>query len=141
MTFWSGITSTQVVLASLFLVLVVLVAAIVVDVRYNPNDRTLRFRLRRVVNWLSLGLGYNCFYTARYAMTVINVPFVRARLGATHCEYGLVLTCGFWSYALFTLLNGHWLDSIGGRAGMLVGASGGIVFCAMIYLFFASGYT
>ena len=96
-----------VVLGTLALHGLALVGAIAVELRHNPNGQSWRYRTRRVRNWISLGLAYNAAYAARYAVTVANVPAVRAALGVSHATYGLVLTCGFWSYALFTLVNGY----------------------------------
>ena len=140
--------------STLFVIILVLISAAAISIRHNPNGRSLRYRRRRVANWLALGFTCtlplhrqfceksnaflfaltvspiiisrpdNCFYAARYAMTVANIPSIRAAIGVSHAGFGLVLTCGFWSYAVFTVINGYLLDTIGGRKGLFVGTLG-----------------
>ena len=109
---------------SALVVVTALLGAIAVDLRVNPVGRTSAYQRARVRNWLAAGLVYVLFYQARYAATISNTNEMRERMGCSTAEYGTVLTAGFWSYATWTAINGHWLDRIGGRRGLLVGSLG-----------------
>ena len=52
-----------------------------------------------------------CALQARYAATISNTDDMRKRMGVSTAEYGSILTAGFWSYAVWTAINGHWLDA------------------------------
>ena len=108
----------------------VILIAIVLDLRLNSKGRTVVYQLRRLINWLTAGGTYVIFYMARYAIVIINNEDGRAAFGATPSGYGALLTCGFWSYAIGTVLGGGIVDRIGGRFALIVGAAGCSMCCA-----------
>ena len=87
-------------LVSLAILLCVLLS-VVFDVYLAEPGRSLyttRFRLRRLRNWLPMGLAYCAFYCARYNIAAANTPTIESeadRLGAdvvvlgTHGRTGL----------------------------------------------------
>ena len=114
------------------LTLSALFAAGCVDLRINPTGRTRRYQVARLRNWLAAGLVYVIFYQARYAATISNTHETRELMGVSPAQYGSILTAGFWTYAVWTGLNGHVLDRVGGRRGMLIGCLGCATSCACI---------
>ena len=108
----------------------VILIAIVLDLCLNSKGRTGVYQLRRLLNWLTAGGTYVIFYMARYAIVIVNNEDGRAALGATPSGYGALLTCGFWSYAIGTVLGGGIVDRIGGRLALIVGAAGCSTCCA-----------
>jgi OPA family glycerol-3-phosphate transporter-like MFS transporter len=92
--------------------------------RYARATYTLKQRLRRWLIWFPLGLTYALFYTARYNVVAGNIPSVRESLGFASTDFGLVVTCGFWTYALTAPLMGWAADKVGGRKGVLISALG-----------------
>ena len=111
-----------------------LLAAIAVDLRANIVGHSRAYQLDRLRNWLAVGLVYMLFYQARYSATISNTDDMRERMGVSTEEYGRILTCGFWSYAAWTMINGHLLDGIGGRKGLLVGCLGCATSCIFMGL-------
>ena len=103
--------------------------AVALDLYVNSKDRTFIYQLRRLLNWLTAGATYTVFYMARYAIVIINTESGRSALGTTPSGYGALLTCGFWSYAVGTVLGGGVVDRIGGRQSLLVGAIGCCACC------------
>ncbi|GMI25210.1 hypothetical protein TeGR_g3082, partial [Tetraparma gracilis] len=111
-------------LACSVLIISFLLFAVRVDSRFNPLHRPARYTRARTVNWLLLGLLYISYYVGRYNLSVVNNEYVRSSLGATKESYGLVLTLGHFSYAVFMLVNGNVADRIGGKKAILIGAVG-----------------
>lgn len=106
-------------------------AAMTADWKYNPLGRSAAYQRRRMGNWLAVGWAYVCMYMARYAVVVINTERVRHMLGVTRAGYGGVLLCGFWSYGVFQLINGHALDTAGGKTGLRLGIAGCAFWCGL----------
>jgi OPA family glycerol-3-phosphate transporter-like MFS transporter len=79
------------------------------------------FRRRRAFNWLPLGLTYAFLYMARYNLTVS-----KNALGDLMPKeaFGIIFAAGTITYAFSFLINGPLTDRIGGKRGMLIGASG-----------------
>ncbi len=95
------------------------------DIKFVINH-SKGFRLRRGLNWFSLGLMYATYYMCRY-----NFKFATPHL---RDEYGFDETAvadliGIWALAYGTgqLINGLISDRIGGKRCMLFGAIGTIV--------------
>ncbi len=82
------------------------------------------FRARRFRVWFPLGLLYAAFYCARYALVVANTAAVRAAVGYAAGDFAVVLTAGFWTYALTAPFMGSLSDRLGGRRAVLVSAAG-----------------
>ena len=105
-------------------VALILVLAIALDLGLSAKERTTMYRLRRTANWLTAGSAYVAIYMARYAIIVVNTAHVREALGVTPSAYGALLTCGFWAYALCTVLGGGVVDHVGGRNALMLGCTG-----------------
>lgn len=82
---------------------------------------TYQFRLRRFVNWFSIGLAYAFLYMARYNLTV-----VKTALGdlMSKADFGDIFAVGAITYGLSFLINGPLTDRYGGRRMMLVATVG-----------------
>ncbi len=88
----------------------------------NPEIRhTSQFKMRRVANWLPLGLAYAFLYMARYNLTVSKVA-----LGdlMTKVDFGVIFGTGAIVYGCSFLLNGPLTDRFGGKQAILIGAFG-----------------
>jgi MFS transporter, OPA family, glycerol-3-phosphate transporter len=122
------VAATSVFVSSL--VALSILAAIVLDVFFAEPGRSLfrlTFRLRRLCNWLPMGLVYSAFYTARYNMAAANVPSVQQQSGSG-IPTALALSLGFWSYAVTAPWTGLLADSWGGRYALLF-ATWGAALC------------
>ena len=98
--------------------------------------RSLRFRLRRTLNWFPVALCYAAFYFARYTLSAMNTPRFRHMMGLTQGELGWVLTSGMWTYALTGTLTGTAADRLGGKRAMLLSAAGAGLANAMLAAWF-----
>ncbi|MBI2990000.1 MAG: MFS transporter [Candidatus Magasanikbacteria bacterium] len=83
------------------------------------------FRVRRVLNWLPLGLAYALLYMGRYNLTVAQNALGDSLM--SKAEFGTIFGVGAWVYALSFIVNGPLTDRFGGRCMMLVGVFGAIV--------------
>ncbi|GAB4343170.1 MAG: MFS transporter [Calditrichia bacterium] len=79
------------------------------------------FRIRRLLNWLPLGLTYAFLYMGRYNLTVS-----KNALGdlMSKSDFGIIFFWGTITYAIAFLLNGPMIDRLGGRKGMLFASFG-----------------
>lgn len=117
-----------------FLVGLNVLAAIISDAFLIEPGKTLfplSFRLRRIRNWLPMGIVYCGFYTARYNMAAANVPSVLAQSRMIDGSIPLALSLGFWSYAVTAPWTGMYADRVGGRKAMLL-ATGASLACNLI---------
>ena len=87
------------------------------------------YRRRRALNWLPLGLTYAFLYMARYNLTVS-----KNALGDLMSKesFGIIFAAGTITYAFSFLINGPLTDRIGGKKGMLIGASGAAAMNAIL---------
>lgn len=87
----------------------------------QPPTHTPQFRRRRAFNWLPLGLTYAFLYMGRYNLTVS-----KNALGDLMSKesFGIIFAAGTITYAFSFLINGPLTDRIGGKRGMLIGATG-----------------
>ncbi|MFH0991148.1 MAG: MFS transporter [bacterium] len=85
------------------------------------------FRMRRSMNWLTLGFTYASMYMGRY-----NLSFANKALSDTYgwdkTQIGSIITIALTIYGISALFNGPIADRIGGRKAMLIGISGAVVF-------------
>jgi MFS transporter, OPA family, glycerol-3-phosphate transporter len=88
------------------------------------------FRKRRGQNWVSLGLLYAAYYMCRYNITIAN-PILRETFGWSKEQMGMIVSAGFWTYALAVFFNGPLADRIGGRRAILLGGSLVVAFTLM----------
>jgi OPA family glycerol-3-phosphate transporter-like MFS transporter len=111
-------------LAQEVLPILILCAAIALVVRRLPKidvGHSAEFRLRRLLNWLPLGLTYAFLYMGRYNLVaLINKPFVML----TPKEFGDIDAIGAIVYGFAFLFNGPLTDRFGGRLAILVAAGG-----------------
>ena len=109
--------------------LIVIVAVVAVMVLYstmagNPAGHDRAFRIRRLMNWLPLGLVYSFLYMGRYNLTVS-----KNALGSMMSkeQFGIIFAAGTITYAFSFLVNGPITDKIGGKKAILIGAFGSMV--------------
>jgi OPA family glycerol-3-phosphate transporter-like MFS transporter len=117
-----------------FLVGFNVIAAISWDAFFVEPGRTLfplDFRLRRIENWLPMGIVYCGFYTARYNMAAANVPSLIEESRMVDSSIPLALSLGFWSYAVTAPWTGMYADRVGGRQAMLL-ATFGSTLCNLV---------
>ena len=112
-------------------VVVMIALAVVIDLLANAKGRTRRYQLRRTTNWLTAGFTYVLFYMARYAGVIMNTETTRTALGATPSGYGILLSCGLWSYGCCTVLGGGVVDRIGGSRALMLGSAGCCISCGL----------
>ncbi len=79
------------------------------------------FRIRRILNWLPMGLTYAFLYMGRYNLTVS-----KNALGdlMTKEDFGIIFGAGTITYAFAFLINGPLTDRMGGKKAILAGALG-----------------
>jgi OPA family glycerol-3-phosphate transporter-like MFS transporter len=92
---------------------------------FTPHSR--EFRVRRMWNWLTLGLTYAAMYMARYNFSYAN-PQICKEYGLDTEDMGAIISAGSLLYGLAAMFNGPIADRLGGRAAMLIGAAGACVF-------------
>jgi len=106
------------------LVVVIVGAACTIDLFHNPCHHPRKLVIRRFLNWFLVGITYASTYFGRYNMNVVNQNTSYNDLGVTAGQFGIVLTVGSASYAVFVVLNGFIVDKIGGKRAMVIGALG-----------------
>lgn len=79
------------------------------------------FRLRRLLNWLPMGLTYAFLYMGRYNLTVSKNALGNLM---SKSDFGIIFFWGTIVYAFSFLLNGPITDKIGGRKGILISSFG-----------------
>ena len=103
--------------------LVALCLAVVIGLYFynNPLRHGSRFMVRRLINWLPLGMTYAFLYMARYNLTVS-----KNAMGSlmSNQDFGWIFGIGTTVYGLSFLVNGPLVDKIGGRLGILIAAVG-----------------
>lgn len=88
-----------------------------------PIRHSRAYQIRRLLNWLPLGVTYAVVYMGRYTVNVAQ-PQVAARFDLDKAAYGDVMGIGLLVYGIATALNGPISDRIGGKASLLIGAFG-----------------
>src|SRR5437667_1444503 len=89
--------------------------------RNNPLRHGRWFMLRRLINWLPLGMTYAFLYMGRY-----NLAVSKTAMGGlmSNKDFGWIFAAGTWTYALSFLVNGPLVDRIGGKKGIIIAAVG-----------------
>ena len=113
----------------LLLVVVTIVVARLPKIDVGHDDR---FRRRRIMNWLPLGLTYAFLYMGRYNLKVSKFAFEEMRDvtgGALmgNDDFGIIFAAGTMVYGASFLINGPLTDRIGGKKAILIGAAGSAV--------------
>ena len=77
--------------------------------------------IRRLINWLPLGMTYAFLYMGRY-----NLNVSKNALGVLMSkeDFGLIFAAGTVTYAVSFLINGPLVDKIGGKKGIIIAAVG-----------------
>jgi OPA family glycerol-3-phosphate transporter-like MFS transporter len=81
------------------------------------------FRLRRGINWVTIGLTYAAYYVNRYNLSFCSSAICQT-FGFNNTQYGAISTGRSWSYALGQFFNGLLADRIGGKQAMAIGGYG-----------------
>ena len=84
------------------------------------------FRARRGLNWFVLGATYASFYMCRYNFRFAT-PGMVEEFGFDYAKITLILAWWSVAYGVGQLVNGLLSDRIGGRASMVIGATGTII--------------
>jgi len=111
-------------------VIFMILACIGIDVFRNNKEYplSLRFRLRRLINWFLLAGCYCGMYVARYNVTFISQSIIKSQININDTGYGVVLTIGYWVYAIISPFTGSIGDFLGPKKAVLIGILGsGIV--------------
>ncbi len=90
------------------------------------------YKIRRIMNWLPLGLTYAFLYMARYNLTVS-----KNALGSlmTKEDFGIIFAAGTITYAFSFLINGPLTDKFGGKMSILLGAGGAAIMNILMGVF------
>jgi OPA family glycerol-3-phosphate transporter-like MFS transporter len=90
----------------------------------NPLNHGRKFMVRRLINWLPLGMTYSFLYMGRYNLTVS-----KGALGSlmSNEDLGWIFAAGTWTYGLSFVVNGPLVDKIGGKKGIIIAAIGSSV--------------
>lgn len=86
-----------------------------------------QFKLRRALNWLTLGITYATMYMGRYNLSFANKS-LSDNYGWDKTTIGTIITAALTIYGISALFNGPLADRIGGRKAMLIGSIGTVVF-------------
>lgn len=78
--------------------------------------------LRRILNWVPVGIAYGSCYFGRYNLNVSASAGV-----ITNDQFGMIFFWGSLIYALTFLYSGPFTDKFGGRKSMLIGLFGTMV--------------
>jgi len=122
------------------LVVTIVVSACFIDVLHNPLNHPRKLVMRRFLNWFLVGITYASTYFGRYNMNVVNVGKTYSIMDVTSSQFGIVVTVGSASYAVFVVLNGFVVDKIGGSRAMVIGALGSGFFNLVQGLFVQFGF-
>lgn len=100
------------------------VAGIGLDLALNPLQRSWRYRLRRVANWLTLGIGYAFLYMGRYHLSVLNTDEYRSKLNISQDNLGWVFTIGYWAYSFSVPFTGYFVSTLNPKYVLMFGCAG-----------------
>jgi OPA family glycerol-3-phosphate transporter-like MFS transporter len=87
----------------------------------NPLHHSQRFRRRRLLNWLPMGLMYAFLYMGRYNLTQSKIALGKLM---SKEDFGKIFGAGAMTYAFSFLINGPLTDRMGGKRAMLIGGAG-----------------
>ncbi len=123
--------------------ILILLAAISIVIARLPKieglDHTPAYKLRRVMNWLPLGLTYAFLYMGRYNLKVSKHAFEEmADAGGdalmSNEAFATIFMWGTIVYGFSFLINGPLTDRIGGKKAILIGAAGALTMNALMGL-------
>ncbi|GKT34289.1 putative multi-domain containing protein [Aduncisulcus paluster] len=118
------------------LTIAIVSGAIIADTQRNPMGHPKNFTKYRTLNWCLIGFSYALSYMGRYNINVLSgYSQLEQDFGVN--DLGIVITVGFWAYAVFVVMNGFIVDRIGAKKGIMIGTSGSgmmnVVMGAYIY--------
>jgi OPA family glycerol-3-phosphate transporter-like MFS transporter len=96
-------------------------------VHHAVPTHSTAFRLRRSLNWLTLGFTYAAMYMGRYNLSFANKA-LSDEYGWDKTQVGTIISVALTIYGISALFNGPIADRIGGRKAMLIGVFGAVVF-------------
>ena len=110
-------------------ILLAVVTLVVVRLPKIDVGHSDKFKRRRVMNWLPLGLTYAFLYMGRYNLKVSKFAFEEmhdAGGGALmgNDDFGIIFAAGVVVYGCSFVINGPLTDRIGGKKAILIGAGG-----------------
>lgn len=110
-------------------ILLLVVIVVLVQLPKIELGHSVAFRVRRVVNWLPLGLTYAFLYMARYNLEVSHHAFgtIANSMGdplMSNAGYAEIFMWGTLTYGVSFIVNGPMTDRLGGRFAILLGAGG-----------------
>jgi OPA family glycerol-3-phosphate transporter-like MFS transporter len=117
--------------------ILILCAVIVLVVRRLPRvdvGHSDKYRMRRALNWLPLGLTYALLYMGRYNLTQLLVLKL-----ITKQAFGDIDAIGSMVYGIAFFFNGPLTDRLGGRFAILLGAAGAAICNGIIGIMIMSG--
>jgi MFS transporter, OPA family, glycerol-3-phosphate transporter len=85
------------------------------------------FKVRRAINWLTLGVTYATMYMGRYNLSFANKS-LSDNYGWDKTQIGTIITAALTIYGISAIFNGPIADKIGGRKAMLIGSIGTVIF-------------
>jgi len=118
--------------APIALLLIVVAIVIMRLPKVEGVNHSKAYKLRRVMNWLPLGLTYAFLYMGRYNLKVSKHAF-EEMAGAdgsalmANADFATIFGVGTIVYGCAFLINGPLTDRIGGRKAILIGAGGALV--------------
>lgn len=113
------------------LILCAVIALVVSRLPRVELGHSKKFRWRRALNWLPLGLTYAFLYMGRYNLNALPSHGIISK-----ADFGNIDTIGSLTYAIAFLINGPLCDRWGGRVTILIGAAGACVCNAAIGLLY-----
>ena len=118
--------------APILLLLIVVAVVIMRLPKVEGVNHSKAYKLRRVMNWLPLGLTYAFLYMGRYNLKVSKHAFEEiagsdgtALMG--NADFATIFGVGTVTYGFAFLINGPLTDRIGGRKAILIGAGGALL--------------
>lgn len=100
------------------------IAGVILDLTLNPLKRTWSYRLRRLANWVTLGIGYAFLYMGRYHLSVLNTDVYRSKLGISQEDLGWVFTIGYWAYSFSVPFTGYFVSTLNPKYVLMFGCAG-----------------
>ncbi len=117
-------------LAPILILLVVIAIVIGRLPKIEDIGHSDKFRRRRVLNWLPLGLTYAFLYMGRYNLKVSKLAFgdIEGPSGPlmSNADFANIFAAGTLAYGMSFLVNGPLTDRIGGKLAILIGAAGAL---------------
>ena len=92
----------------------------------NFPVHTWEFRLRRLLNWFPLALGYASMVFMRYNLNALQKALDDDKLMTLH-DFGTIFSIGAAMYVVGFFTFGPLVDRKGGRWGMIAGLTGTII--------------